>query len=170
MIQLAFEPAFDPFHAAFRMLRQTEYAGEGPVYIPQMKILDVYVAEPRRCVEIRAPQQLKSAAKRAAACQRSTYGKRPSTNALFDRMSPMQDAAIETLVLQGFFDGDAFSQRKALRTEKPLPEGLVSQLRARNTADADLMSFLRELSEFPFNGPQGLKARTGLAEYRYDLP
>ncbi len=169
MIQLAFEPAFDPFHTAFRVLRQLEFRNDETVAINRMKILDVYMAEPVRCTEIRLAGPLRRAARLAAACQLPQYGRRPTTNALFNRMIPIQDAAIQTLVSRCFLDGDAYSQGQALRTELPLSDALVTRITNVNIAQKALMTFLcRDLDAVPTDGTKGLKDRTGLSEYRYD--
>ncbi len=169
MIQLAFESAFDPFHSAFRILRLAEFSA-GAIEIVRLKILDVYVAEPRRCLDIRVPPALKKKAKLAAACQPPTYGSRPRIEALFNRMSPMQDAAIQTLVMQGLLDADAFAKGTAQRSEVPLSANLSARTASSNESQSDLMAFLLlDLGEISFNGPNGLKARTGLGEFRYDL-
>jgi hypothetical protein len=170
VIQLAFEPAFDPFHAAFRLLRPNLFTETAAIPIERLQILDVFVAEPRRCLEIRVPRAMKRSAKLAAEAQRPTYGRRPSTVAFYARMRPMQDAALQTLVMQGLFDGDAFSQGMALRTDVPVPLKLSKRIEASNFAEFNLMKFLYEnLSDFPLVGVGGLKDRTGLGEYRYDV-
>lgn len=170
MIQLAFEPAFDPFHGAFRLLRQLEYGDAKPFFIPRLKILDVFVAEPRRCLDIRLQGEPKKAARLAAKCQRPTYGHRPSKQALFNRMSPMQDAALHTLVIQGFLDQNAFGNKFAQRTSLAVPEQLYTRIAAVNLDEAPLMDFIvHALGAIPFDGAAGLKDRTGLGEYRYDI-
>lgn len=170
MIQLAFESAFDPFHTAFRLLRPLHMNVAEPIMIERMKILDVYMAEPRRCTEIRVPQAMKRSARQAAHCQHPTYGRRPSTNALFDRMKAIQDAAIETLVMQGLLDSDAFSKQFAKRSEFALASPIIERIERANTEQAPLMKFLyQDLNAFSLDGQNGLKDRTKLGEYRYDV-
>lgn len=169
MIQLAFEPAFDPFHAAFRVLRLAACKGGEPTQLMRLKVLDLFLVEPRRCLEIRVPPRLKKAAKLAADNQPAIYGQRPSSTVLFNSMSPMQDAAIQTLVSQGFLDGDAFSQGQILLGEIAVPSNLAYRITNVNVLQDTLMKFLcKDLEEIPLNGPKGLKNRTGLGEYRYD--
>ncbi|SRR5258706_3236584 len=170
MIQLAFEPAFDPFHAAFRIFRQVVYRPGVPVQIMRIKILDLYLVEPRRCLDIRLPPQLKKPAKLAALNQPAIYGQRPSSAVLFNRMSPMQDAAIQTLVIQGMLDGDAFSQGQIIQGDTRVPEVLEARIRDVNVRQESLMSFLcKDLDGIALDGPKGLKDRTELGEYRYDI-
>lgn len=170
MIQLAFEPAFDPFHAAFRILRQSAYRMSEPSPVSRVKILDVYLAEPVKCLNIRLAGTLKASARRAAKCQHPTYGHRPPAISLFNRMSLMQDAAIQTLVMQGILDGDAFGMGQVQLVQGILPEKLLSKIHTANADQADLMRFLfNDLDAIPFEGMNGLKDRTGLGEFRYDI-
>lgn len=82
----------------------------------------------------------------------------------------MQDAAIQTLVMQGILDGDAFGMGQVLLVEGLIPEKLSSKIDAINGAQADLMKFLfDDLDAIPFEGLNGLKDRTGLGEFRYDI-
>ncbi|GFE94730.1 ABC-three component system middle component 5 [Acetobacter persici] len=169
MIQLAFEPAFDPFHSAFRVLRQAVFHNDA-IDIERLKILDVYLVEPRHCLNIRLPGPLKKSARKAASCQRDNYGRLPSASVLFDRMAPIQDAAIQTLVSRGLLDADAFCQNKILRSDILLGENLIKRIDESNKKQINLMNFLYvDLNNIPIMGPNGLKSRTGLSEYRYDI-
>lgn len=170
MIQLAFEPAYDPFHAAFRVLRQSVYLNYKPAPASRIKILDVYVAEPIKCLDIRLAGALKASARRAAKCQHPTYGHRPTARSLLNRMSLMQDAAIQTLVMQGIIDGDGFGMGQIQLIKGMLPAELLSKINNANANQADLMKFLlNDLNSIPFEGLNGLKDRTGLGEFRYDI-
>ena len=170
MIQIAFEPAFDPFHTTFRLLQQLEYRGRQQVEIARLKILDVFVAEPRRCMDIRLPLNLKKVGKSAAACQSATYGHRPSKQVFFNRMVPIQNAALQTLVMKKFLDDVEFQKGFALRTIQPLPDELRHRIEEVNGVELALLDFLvNKLDVIPFHGLGGLKDRTGLGEYRYDL-
>ena len=89
---------------------------------------------------------------------------------MYGRMSPMQDAAAQTLVLQGFLDPTAFEGGDAALTGKAVANSLESRISAANLSQRDLMTFLCvDLDAVPFNGPKGLKDLTGLGEYRYDI-
>lgn len=170
MIQIAYEPAFDPFHSSFRMLRQLQFRGcDNKFLIQRLKLLDVFVVEPFRCLDIRLSGKLKSAARKASLCQQATYGRKPSASVLFNRMSPMQDAAIQTMVLQGILSETEFSLGYALRGIS-LPGKLQERINDINVQQKDLMVFICQmLDEIPFDGTNGLKHRTGLGEYRYDV-
>jgi hypothetical protein len=170
VIQLAFEPAFDPFHAAFRVLQQLMFRGGSPVAVQRLKILDVYMVEPSRCLEIRIAKKHTSSAKAAAACQPATYGRRPSTVALYNRMSPMQDAAVQTLVLKGVIDPEVYEGGDAALVQGARSERLFARVEAANERQQPLLQFLcGDLDAVRLNGAKGLKDITGLGEYRYDI-
>lgn len=170
MIQLAFEPAFDPFHGAFRLLQQLEFKFSASVPMSRLKILDVYLLEPARCLEIRVPRKLVQSAKAAAACQPAVYGRRPSTLVLYNRMSPMQDAAIQTLVLKGIIDPEAFEAGEAALIPESRSAPLFERVREANHRQSPVLRFLcGDLDVVGMNGAKGLKDITGLGEYRYDI-
>jgi hypothetical protein len=50
-----------------------------------------------------------------------------------------------------------------------VPRGLADRIKGVNGLDGELLAALRVLvTEYPLEGGDGLKARTGLLEYRYD--
>lgn len=82
----------------------------------------------------------------------------------------MQDAALQTLVLKGLLDADAFTCGLFAMTAKPLPADLTARIADSNLKQHDLMEFLCvRLDNIPYDGVNGLKHRTHLGEYRYDI-
>jgi hypothetical protein len=78
----------------------------------------------------------------------------------------MQDAAIQTLVMQGVLDGDAFGMGQVRLVEEALPVELSMKVQAANADQSDLMTFLfNDLDAVPFEGLNGLKDRTGLGSF-----
>ena len=171
MIQLTFQAAFDPFHAVFRLFRLRPVIEEiGPVHRDLVRILDFYLLFPFRIDGIRLNPKHRSHKKLAAAYSGTKpYGDLPDSVVLFERMAPMQAAAMETLVAQGFLDSSAFERGVVEVTDKETPADLAPRLASLNERQSDLILFLEVLaSEYPLAGDGGLKARTGLIEYRYD--
>ena len=84
-------------------------------------------------------------------------------------MEGIQQAALQTLCLQGFFDRDSFLEGRIRAGQRNLPDELRFFITEKNSQDAVLLTFLFDnLLSFDFDGPDGIKARTGLMEYRYD--
>jgi hypothetical protein len=168
--QLTYQPAFDPFHATFRLLRlRNVILKYGNLPRDLVRILDFYLLFPFRVREIRlkpAHRRHKSVADNYAHLK--PYGDAPESSLIFARMEPMQAAALETLAAQGFIAAGALAGDKVQADREP-PHEVASRVADRNATQADLMTFLDLLaSEYNLLGAEGLKARTALMDFRYD--
>ena len=171
MIQLSYEPAFDPAHAMFRALRLRESVLQGERVAKELfRILDYYLLFPDRLKNARLRpehRRIKGIAERQR--RQAPYGPRPDDQTLLQRMEPFTDVAVEHLAENGFLDRDALENGWISTTASTLPLSLAERIRALNEADAELLDALRVLAtEYPFDGGDGLKHRTGLLEHRYD--
>jgi hypothetical protein len=171
MIQLSFQPAFDPFHAVYRALRLFPIIRQrGFLHRDQVRILDYYMLFPHRLSEIRLIRKHRRFKDLAARYEAGKpYGEQPDDRTLFERMEPMQIAALQTLAKQGLMNSDELAVGLVKLTDSPIPSELGERISAANREDAGLIEFLCALAtDLPLSGPHGLKARTGLLEYRYD--
>ncbi len=85
-------------------------------------------------------------------------------------MQPIQEAAIHTLVLQGFFAIEDFKDGYIRKIGKDAPDDLKQAIATRNSEQKSLMEFLGSyLLNIHFEGLGGLKDRTGLMEFKYDF-
>ena len=82
----------------------------------------------------------------------------------------VQEAAVQTLSEHGAIDGDLLVHRGEVQfqPEFNIAPQLSARMAAENRAQEDLLDFLTKLSTYPLLGPSGLKARSGLMEFRYD--
>lgn len=169
-MQLTYEPAFDPLHSIFRALRLREALGAS-FRLPRdlFRILDFYLLYPTglrhmplRSIHLKL-KRLAASTKRA-----EPYGPRPGDPILFERMRPFQDAAVETLALQGFLSTDALGKGWVENAGKPIPAILAGRVETANSSEGNLLSALRAIAQYPLEGPNGLKDRSGLLEHRYD--
>jgi len=171
MSLLVFQPALDPFHAVFRFLRlRSVVKAVGSLPIDHVRILDFYLLFPFRIRAIRLAsnhQQFKKLSKGYA--HLTPYGEQPDAPLLFERMRPLQLAAIETLASRNYVDEDAFLNDTFRPTDEKLPDEVPSRVTGLNEIQADLMDFLLVLArDYQLPEQNGLKARTGLMEHRYD--
>ncbi len=169
MIKIAYHPAYDPYHTAFRLLRLFACKPKETFEIDSLRILDFYLAFPRLAGDI---DGVKILVKKYGLMEwPSTYGAQPSASVIFNQMKPIQDAAIQTLYQQNIvdFDKDSLLHGDVSLSENGIPRGLVPVLVERNKSERPLIQFLMELLlKYPLDGHNGLKHRTGLMEYRYD--
>jgi hypothetical protein len=171
MIQLTYEPALDPFHAVYRVLRlRSIIANCGPLPRDHVRILDFYQLFPFCIDHIRLARQHRRFRKLASDYKAAApYGDQPEDRILFNRMEPMQIAALETLATHGLIDPEQWNIGEVRTTESRIPEALAGRIEAANEHDRELHAFLSVLaSEYNLTGVNGLKDRTGLMEYRHD--
>ncbi len=168
MIQISYQPAYDPYHTAFRLLRLTSENPEISFKIGQLKILDFYLSFPTFLDSIKGFARKSKALDLDGSFQ--TYADLPLPIVIFRQMSPIQDSAIQTLCLRGVFEKDLYLDGFAKFNGENLSVQLSETIAKRNTEQRILVEFLlKELGTLSFEGHNGLKYRTGLLEYRYDL-
>ncbi|OUI79803.1 hypothetical protein HC62_00215 [Acetobacter tropicalis] len=171
MIQLTYEPAFDPLHSIFRALRlRQSLATDIPIPRVLFRILDFYLLFPMSISTVRLLPKHRKLKKLAASTKGVTsYGPLPDNTMLFERMQPYQDAAMDTLVLRGFFSNEGLEAGWVIPTKIEPSASLNNRLVTINAAENNLMTALNILAtDYPIDGSNGLKHRTGLLEYRYD--
>jgi len=171
MIQLSFQPAFDPYHAIFRILRlRSILPSDDHAHIDRVRILDFLLAFPFRLEFVRVfpkHRRLRNLAVKESGA--IPYGEQPDDQTVLGRMKIMQTAALETLASAGFIDQGKLEIGQVLFTDRPLPVELESRVEDTNKKHSHLIEFLTVLSrEYELLGLDGLKARTKLMEYRYD--
>lgn len=83
-------------------------------------------------------------------------------------MQPMQEVALDTLTSKLYLHSPSPSRQQVQWTTIPTPPDIEARADDQNAQNRDLMEFLDVLSQYPLLGHNGIKARTGLLEYRYD--
>jgi hypothetical protein len=84
-------------------------------------------------------------------------------------MELMQLTALDTLSMKNLIAPERWAAGEVSATAALIPAPLSPRVAEANAQDADLLAFLDVLvTEYKFLGPNGLKDRTKLLEYRYD--
>ena len=84
-------------------------------------------------------------------------------------MEPMQIAALETLASRNILEPKLFKESKVQLLLDAVPTELAARAAQANEADQSLIEFLAVFAtEYEFLGDNGIKARSGLMEFRYD--
>ncbi|MDH0126776.1 hypothetical protein N7376_22630 [Brucella intermedia GD04153] len=171
MTQLSYNEAFDPYHTAFRFLRL--FFGcklKRAVPYDKFRILDFYLLHPYRLQNL----QLFADDTRWRAVSRSyakvkPYGELPDDNSLFERMAVFQKAAAGSLARAGIISEDEWTRNLVLFAPDPVSGEVEQRCQELNGTMSDIIGILSEINErYALNGRDGLKARSGLLEYRYD--
>jgi hypothetical protein len=164
---LIYHPAYDLNHGMFRLLRLLEVNPEHKLRWDAYRILDFYYLFPDLLVNARLPRNMTSR-KRFYATLGTKYSRVPSPKMFIQQMGGIHEAIGRSLAGKGFIEPADFDQKKLVRTDTPIPLALKDAIGAA-TGDEELVSMLGvEMAALPLMGPNGLKERTGLLEYRYD--
>ena len=167
---LAFQPAFDVLHTQFRFLRLRRLmSADTPLHFDQLRIADFYLVFFFRLADVRLSPRHKRLKQLANSLASDRYEIQPDDHLLFSRMGRTQRAAVETLSFCGFFDSDAYRSGVILEGNRQESSALASRIDLANESEAKKMAAIQTLiSEYDLLGPDGIKARTGLLEHRYD--
>lgn len=171
MIQLSYQAAFDPYHAVFRMLRLRDVCWKASsIPFDKLRILDFYVAFPFFLQEMKLKREHTWMRKVSRTFDdRRPFAKLPDPSTLIRRMQPYQFAAMQGLVRREYASKEDWQKMQVLSTPKVLPADVLDRVVSANEESQDLIRAIGELSRgYSILGPDGLKARTGLLEHRYD--
>lgn len=164
---LIYHPAFDAYHCVFRALLLTERLG--PIEIQKLRILDFFLCFPYELSKIRLPRE-HADMKRIASLLENEYHGPVSVKQMFRDMEHIQVAAFRSLAASSIFDQRQFELGVIERTSKSLEDDLVMKLDLAKLRDKVVVDYLVErLGAIRLYGSNGLKDRSGLMEYRYDL-
>ena len=168
---LSYQPAFDPFHAIFRIFRLLPtISSYSPVERDKVRILDFYMTFPFLAAAMSFKKGQTGLRKIANGYDHlRPYGGMPDSRDLFLRMAPIQKMAAETLAARGIIDPDAYSQGMIMPGDVQPPEQLAARVAELNAEQAAMIELLNTLCrDYELFGSDGLKSRSGLMEHRYD--
>lgn len=166
---LVYCPAFDIYHCLFRLFYIINILDSKNQYeIEKIQIIDFYLAYPGCIKEITIPadyRELKSEFKSITKEYRDPINKSQT----FKKLNILQRKAINSMLSQGYLNIKSYKQGFIKRTSKEFPQELILKLNNFSfyeNAKLPVILILL-LIEIELNGNNGLKARTGLMEYRY---
>ena len=170
MFSLRFYPEFDSYHAAFRLQRMRNIFKDAKP-VESYRIADFFLCHPFELARIRMPPGTKSHLLLAEAyAPRRPYRYSSSPEHVTLQMWPFQQVALQALAVRGVLSPTALAAGRVHYVHEasmPSAERLVDK---SNEEDKPLLAFLDGLvGKFEVTGPKGLKARTGLLDYRYDV-
>ena len=161
---LSYHPALDPYHTAFRHLRVFVLA-RTPIECDRLRLLDLYLLFPEFAGDIRLPKSA-LAWRNKLRVKANQYWSTCDRIMLFRQMTPIQKSALALLEATGLVAQHPVSQQWSVVGDQ---HPIVASAVERNQEDDGIVGFLAEvLLPLQLTGPQGLKARTGLMEWRYD--
>ena len=167
MNTLVYHPAFDLYHCAFRMLLVLDEFGNAKV--ETLRIIDFYLLFPELLKDVKLPRSM---AKYKSMIHEigDSFEVVSNPKRLFHELYFFQEAAIRSLIAKGVFEKSKYLEGELAITQNSLPESLrVAFENSQYKSEKWYRFLLFELGRIPLGGDSGLKFRTGLMEYRYDL-
>ena len=168
---ITYQPAFDPYHAAFRLLRLRDSVAKcDPIERDRLRILDFFVSFPFLLEGVRFRPEDRSFRTVAKSYRHLVpFADLPEATLLFEYMELPHRTAVESLVRLEWMMPDEETGRISFNDELTIQAPLAVRVDEINREQSDLMNVLETLAcEYEFLGADGLKGRTGLMEYRYD--
>lgn len=163
---LIYHPAYDAFHCIYRLLVIT--STRASLEIAKVRILDFYMVFPSEISKMTLPRGF-TKVKRKALEMKNEYRGPVSANQVFREMEQLQLTALAALLSAGLIDKKQLENGFVTRTSVDLhPEIFFQVQRAIENANDVNKFILQTLVDIDLNGSLGLKARSGLMEYRYD--
>ncbi|KAA0573286.1 hypothetical protein FZ983_30165 [Azospirillum sp. B21] len=169
MTQISYQPAYDAYHSLFRLVQLLYALEHRSATLPFSRICSFFIAFPHFMTEIRYPREIAHFRRSLSKLYRKdSYVRLPSKIALFENMRPFHDAAVQTLVVQGYVEREQYIVGYLTRTAKKIDNKLLEMVRERNEQNVLLFDAMQRISAYPLDGVNGIKHRTGLMEHRYD--
>jgi ribosomal protein L31E len=165
---LVYHPALDPYHCVARLIKLIQYPVQREMELDRVRIIDFYMVFPAWIRHIRVPTDTAMLRNKVSPPNNPYYysGRRPD---VFRQMQPLQVQAFSLLAGRDLISADALSAGRWLRGRQQLPTELRVLAEPTDDYERGRLAFLVDtLFSFPVAGPNGLKHRTGLLEYRYD--
>jgi hypothetical protein len=165
---LVYHPAFDLYHCVYRLLQILENMKRDEVEIDRLRIWDFYITFPREARKISFPNELSELKRVFKTKEANPYEDLIDPRRILIRMKPYQNAALNYLASYDFIEQDELSRGFVKRTDKELPEGLKNKMNNLSIEEQNVLKLVIGFNELPLFGKSGLKARTGLIDFRYD--
>ena len=149
-------PAFDPFHAIYRMLNILKrFDGNEMVEVDRLRIYDFYLLFPFQANK--------------TSLKITPYNSISNSRRIFERLRPCQMIALSHLASYGLIDPKMLLQQKVAVADADKMRQVMSQLDEMPSEESNVLSWLMlSFRNTPLNGVDGLKYRTKLIESKYD--
>lgn len=167
---LIYHPMQDANHCVFRTLLLLEHSIHKEIDIELYRLLDFYILFPYLLKQISPlPMELR-AYKRLITKIPEPFESMLNTKRIIYELESLQTVALHSLLAKKFIDIDSFKLRKIKRTDEVLPKSILVAINEAESAREEWFRVVvNELPMVQFHGKKGLKMRTGLMEFRYDL-
>jgi hypothetical protein len=164
---LIYHPAYDAHHCIFRSLLIMTRCKV--IEAEKLRILDFYLCFPSELKDIRLAKGYGDARKISQNMKNEYHGP-VNKKLVFRDLEHIQLAAFRTIAASRLVDAAEYESGLMRRTDIHVPTELGEALNTAAEEQKTVLNFVIEtLADIPLRGDNGLKHRTGLMEYRYDV-
>lgn len=165
---LVYHPMYDAYHCALRIAHLACDSVLAQMQWEQVRLLDFYVTFPHLLSQVRLLQQ-DVGVRRKLRQVPQPYEELPNPSRLFFQLNPIQERAVRLLAAGGVLDRGRLASGFVVVSGQELPKEVAKLGESLSYRAQSWYEFLTsQLVKYPVNGPDGLKARSGLMEFRHD--
>ncbi|HGK9031591.1 ABC-three component system middle component 5 [Pseudomonas aeruginosa] len=166
---LIYHPAFDASHCLYRLTALLSRLNSA-VSWEQLRVLDFYYLFPAQLKRISPwPTEIKEYKARVKNLPDQYEDISSPSRILFDLLE-FQRAAMVELVAKGIVSRESFEEGEIVADVSAIPHGFLEVLSEDDFLHSEAFSVIVDaLPNIEFNGFNGLKRRSGLLEYVYDV-
>lgn len=167
---LVYHPLLDVNHCTYRLCAILSSISAEEISIDQLRILDYYYLFPSEIKNITPwPASLKGNIKKLVKNITDCFEDIGNPSRVFFDLFHFQKNAILELVSKGIIEPSVFETGQVKLSSQAFPYELASLIKNDPFVNSDTFKIIScELPKLEMNGPNGLKKRSGLMEFRYD--
>ena len=170
---LIYNQAFDMYHTVYRMVNILSYFDRGDyVEIDRLRIWDYYFLFPEKVYSIKLKndeKDIKDLIHLLVKKKGNPYNRLLDDRKMFEKIRPYQMNALKCLASYGLINSDFSSTNRVMKTSENLLIERGAKFIDMKEIERNVMKLMT--SHFylmPMYGPNGLKQKTGLLEFKYD--
>ncbi len=169
-MMLMYHPAFDVNHCLYRIVSILHATRETPISWPLLRMLDFYYLFPSQLKKIQPWPREISKLKALVTKIPEQFEEMTNPARTFFELETFQKSATLELIAKGVISKSAFDKGIMELEPESLPTAYIDLLAADDFLRSDIFGVITKgLPILQFNGSNGLKSRSGLMEYIYDL-
>lgn len=167
---LIYHPAYDANHCLYRLLAILQATTEFPITWDQLRVLDYYYLFPSQLKNIKPwPSSIKDFRTKLKSIPDQFEDINNPARVLYDLQVFQKTAALE-LIAKGIISKSDFEGGLLKLNIDPLPSNFAELIENDCFLKSDAFEVItKALPKIEFNGDSGLKKRSGLMEYIYDV-
>lgn len=167
---LIYHPAFDANHCLYRIVSILNATGDASISWSLLRMLDFYYLFPSQLKNIKPwPREMQKFKSHAAKIPDQFEDLTNPVRTFFE-LQPFQKTATLELIAKGVLSKSSFENDLMVLESNSLPPTYIDLLEIDDFLKSDTFKIITEgLPKAKFSGANGLKSRSGLMEYVYDI-